>query len=143
MSFVLSDTISLVISFATFCMCQCMQIQIDNPDVQALQRDFTPTFEIVNRGRSYVCNPRPAVDKAHIVFQAFSASRLFGSIQMDVADPHDVLADIVSWLHGGKLRIDKTKVVHLKQFAEILEIPLLLKWTEIFLKSQFMMKPGG
>ena len=114
-----------------------VSIQIDDPRVQELnkQASFIPTFEIMNNGRSYVCDPRPAVDNARIVFQAYSASRLFGSIEMNVPDPTDVLKDIIFWLHGGSLKIESKRAQQFITFADALGIPLIGKWARIVSKD--------
>ena len=116
---------------------KCVTIQIDNTEVQNLSKKdrVIPSFEIINGGRSYVCDPRPAVDRAGIVFHAYSASRLFGSVEMNVPDPKDVLKDIVSWLHGGCLKLEASRASQFITFADALGIPTIGKWARIVEKD--------
>ena len=89
-----------------------------------------PSFHIANCGKHYSLDPRPAVNEAKIAFDAYTSSAAFGSLHLDIEDPHNVLKDIVAWFHGSTIRIDLARCVCFRRFAEELGIPILLKWAK-------------
>lgn len=109
-----------------------VRLQIDHPSVQELAKkgEVVPSFHIVNCGKHYSLDPRPAVHEAKVVFDAYAYSALFGTIHLDIEDPHNVMKDIVGWFHGNTIRIDLARCVYFQRFAEQLGIPLLLKWAQ-------------
>jgi hypothetical protein len=119
-----------------------IDLVLDNPDVEELasQPAISPTFEIINgEDRSYPCDPSAAVDSAHLVFEAFSAARVIGFVQINVRDDGDAAAAIPHFLHGRPLHITVSTAQIYIDLALALGIPLIAKYARKLMPSSVIL----
>ncbi|EAY19993.1 hypothetical protein TVAG_402480 [Trichomonas vaginalis G3] len=106
---------------------EVVQLIIEDENVLKLRglQNIEPTFEIRHEGKSYPCNPIPAVESAHLIFEGFVNTKALGFIELHNEDKKHLLPSIISFLHGNTLRIEQSNAMDMKDIAQELGIPLI------------------
>lgn len=106
---------------------EVVQLIIEDENVMKLRGlpNIEPTFEIRHKGKSFPCNPIPAVESAHLIFEGYTNTKALGFIELHNEDKKHLLPSIISFLHGNTLRIEQGNAMDMRDIAQELGIPLI------------------
>jgi len=102
-----------------------VHLAIEDENVAKLRSmtNIEPTFQIIHKGKIYPCNPIPAVESAHIVFEGYSSAKAIGYMELVYEDKKNLLQSVISFLHGKSLIINPENAQELLEISAELGIP--------------------
>lgn len=107
-----------------------VHLSIEDVSVAQLAKaeKIEPTFEIHYNGAVFPCNPIPAVEHAHLVFQGYKETKALGFFELHTEDKNNIIPAIIDFLHGKELIISPFQAENMAAIASELGIPLIEKY---------------
>ena len=104
-----------------------VHLMIEDEEVMKLRAMSTvePTFEIHHKGKVFPCNPIPAVESAHFVFEGYNCTKALGFLELHNEDKKHLLPSIIGFLHGKSLLIEPSNAAEMREIAQELGMPLI------------------
>ena len=115
-----------------------VHLMIEDEEVMKLRGMSTvePTFEIHHKGKIYPCNPIPAVESAHFVFEGYNCTKALGFLELHNEDKKHLLPSIIGFLHGKSLLIEPSNATEMREIAQELGMPMIEEYARNCIYSQ-------
>ena len=112
-----------------------MTLQIMNETMAEMQkkRVTDAPFKLIYSGKSYPCNPEPAIKSANLVFGIYEQMKSVGSYEVTTPNHNSSLQSIIGFIHGQVLLINETNVIEMKLMSTELGIPMIYEYASQFL----------